>query len=250
MRFYIETKPLYLQTDASGIGLVTALLQTRDGMTCPRDTVPDNTILRLIPFASKSLTSAEQTHSNSKREALGILHGLERLHHYCFVREAYIITDHNPLIAIFKKATLLQRIQCILLRIHQFIRTGWLVTWNRQNIKPTQRTAEQYFQDQLQKHIKADPLGDILKQIEKQPCTIKINSISNGPFINNPTHKHSVPCKESDNSQRNKEENSGQRICENVVSVNRNIDHKSKDSDGSVRKRSGRTIRKPDKLAY
>ena len=35
MKFYDETKPLYLKTDTSGIGLGTALLQTRDGKTCP-----------------------------------------------------------------------------------------------------------------------------------------------------------------------------------------------------------------------
>ena len=50
------------------------------------------------------------------------MHGLERFHHYCFAREVSIITDHKPLVAIFKKdvATLSQQIQCILLRIHQY----------------------------------------------------------------------------------------------------------------------------------
>ena len=78
MKFYNETKPLCLETDVSGIALGTTLLQTRDGMTCQKDTAPYNTILRLITFASKSLTSTEWRFSNFKREALGILHGLER----------------------------------------------------------------------------------------------------------------------------------------------------------------------------
>ena len=53
---------------------------------------------------------------------MDILHGLEKFHHYCFAREVSIITDHKPLLAIFKKdvATLSHRIQCILLRIHQY----------------------------------------------------------------------------------------------------------------------------------
>ena len=59
MKFYDETKPLYLETDASGVGISAALLQTRDEMTHPRDTAPDNTILRPTAFASKRLTSAE-----------------------------------------------------------------------------------------------------------------------------------------------------------------------------------------------
>ena len=59
MKFYDESKPLYLEMDASGIGLGAALLQTRDGTTCPEDIFPDNTTLRPVTFASKSLTSAE-----------------------------------------------------------------------------------------------------------------------------------------------------------------------------------------------
>ena len=50
------------------------------------------------------------------------MHGLERFHYYCFAREVSLITDQKPPVAIFKKdvETLSQRIQCILLRIHQF----------------------------------------------------------------------------------------------------------------------------------
>ena len=77
MKFYDEIKPLYLEMDAPGIGLGATLLQTRDGTTCSEDIPPDNTILRPITFASKSLTSAVQRYSNIEREALGILHGLK-----------------------------------------------------------------------------------------------------------------------------------------------------------------------------
>ena len=57
-----------------------------------------------------------------KREALGILYVHERFSHNFFAREVSVITNHKPLVAILKKdaATLSQRIQCILLRIHQF----------------------------------------------------------------------------------------------------------------------------------
>ena len=78
MKFYNETKPFYIETDASRIGLDATLLQTRDCMTCSKDVAPDNTILRPVASASKSLTSAEQRYSNIKREVLGILHGLKK----------------------------------------------------------------------------------------------------------------------------------------------------------------------------
>ena len=89
--------------DAFRIGLGTALLQTRDGTTCPEDSAPDNMILRPITFASKSLTSVKQRYSNIEREVLGTLHGLRKFHHYCIAREVSIITNHKPLVAISKK---------------------------------------------------------------------------------------------------------------------------------------------------
>ena len=67
MKIYNETKPLYLKTDASGIGLGAALLHTRDGTTCPKDITLDNSTLRPITFANKSLTSAEWRYSNIER---------------------------------------------------------------------------------------------------------------------------------------------------------------------------------------
>ena len=122
MKFYDDNKPLYLKTDISGIGLRTALLQFRDNTTCQTHMVPDNTILCPIAFASKSLMGTEHRYSNIECKALGILHGSEKFHHYCFGREVLIITDHKPLVSIFKKdvATMSQCIQCILLKIHQY----------------------------------------------------------------------------------------------------------------------------------
>ena len=89
MKFYNDTKLLYLETDTSRVGLGVALLQMCEGTTCQKDVVPDNTILCPVAFAS-----------NIEREALGILHGLKKFHHYCFAREVLIITDHKPLVAI------------------------------------------------------------------------------------------------------------------------------------------------------
>ena len=66
---------------------------------------PDNNVLRLIVFVSKSLSVVKRRYSNIEGEAVAILHGLEKSHHYYFAREVNIITKHNPLLAIFKKDT-------------------------------------------------------------------------------------------------------------------------------------------------
>ena len=66
----------------------------------PKNEPPDNTTLQIIQFASMSLTSAETSYSNIGREALGLLHGLQKFHHYCYDHEVSMITDHKPLVAI------------------------------------------------------------------------------------------------------------------------------------------------------
>ena len=61
MKFYDDTRLLYLETDASRVGLGVALLQMHKGTTCQKDTVPNNTILCPIAFASKSVTGTESS---------------------------------------------------------------------------------------------------------------------------------------------------------------------------------------------
>ena len=45
MKFYDVTRSLYLDTDASGIGLGAGLLQVRNGMSYGCDEIPDHAIL-------------------------------------------------------------------------------------------------------------------------------------------------------------------------------------------------------------
>ena len=98
-----ETKPLYSETDASRIGLGAALPQAIVGTGSSSDEAPDNNIVKLITVTSLSLSAVERRYSNIEREVLAILHGLEKFYHCCFAREVSIITEHKPLLAIFKK---------------------------------------------------------------------------------------------------------------------------------------------------
>ena len=112
MKFYNETKPLYLEKGSSGVGLGAGLLQVRNGTIRPRDMAPNNKILRPIAFASKSLSSTEKRYSNIEREAPDIIYGLEKFNCYCSAKEVSISTGHKLLVAIFNKdmATLSQRL--------------------------------------------------------------------------------------------------------------------------------------------
>ena len=75
-----------------------------------------------IVFGSMRQPSAEMWYSNLKSEALGICHGLERFHQYCFTCEVSMITDYKQLVLMFRKdtANLSQRLQRILLYLNQY----------------------------------------------------------------------------------------------------------------------------------
>ena len=54
-------------------------------------------------FCEQSLLNAEQHCDNIEWEVPRILDGLERSHHYCFAKEACVITDQKPLVAIISR---------------------------------------------------------------------------------------------------------------------------------------------------
>ena len=121
MKFNKAATTLYLETDASGIGLGNGLSQVRDSMNCGYDEKSDNAILQLTVFVSNSLSSAEQHYSNVEHGALGVLHGLEKFHHYYFMKEGCDITDQKSLVATLSNdvTTLSQQFQSIMLRIQE-----------------------------------------------------------------------------------------------------------------------------------
>ena len=55
MKFCDETRPLFLETGVSGVGLGAGLLQIRNVINCPQDEKVHNSTLRPIAFAGKSL---------------------------------------------------------------------------------------------------------------------------------------------------------------------------------------------------
>ena len=71
MKYYDETRPLYLETDESRVGVMAGLLQNIDRRNFPWDKAPDKTMLRPVAFAAKayplqsiSIETLPQTISN------------------------------------------------------------------------------------------------------------------------------------------------------------------------------------------
>ena len=75
-----------------------------------------------VVYASRTLTDTERRYSNIERELLGVVFGLERLHHYTFGKPIMVETDHQPLTSIWKKTIAISspRLQRLLLRLAQY----------------------------------------------------------------------------------------------------------------------------------
>ena len=106
LAYFDKDKKHIIQTDASKTGLGAVLLQDD----------------QLMVYASRALTDMECRYSNIERELLGVIFGLERLHHYTFGKPITVETDHQPLTSIWKKiiATSSSRLQRLLLILAQY----------------------------------------------------------------------------------------------------------------------------------
>ena len=63
----VSKKPFNIETNTLALCLGAGLLQVGDGMNCPKDTTPDNTILCSIAFSSKSISKTMIHYSNIER---------------------------------------------------------------------------------------------------------------------------------------------------------------------------------------
>ena len=86
------SKAFYISTDASNIGLGAILFQ-----------YDSNNLERVISYASRSLLPAERNYSATHKEGLGVIWAAtKKFHPYVYGQKFYIITDHKPLVHLFK----------------------------------------------------------------------------------------------------------------------------------------------------
>ena len=89
MAYFDPSKDTELWVDASPVGLAAILCQGN----------------KIVAYASCALSLVEQRYSQTERECLSILYGVEHFHLFLFGKSFTLVTDHRPLTAIFGTQT-------------------------------------------------------------------------------------------------------------------------------------------------
>lgn len=92
------SETFYVTTDASEYAVGAVLSQGR---------LPDD---RPIQYFSKSLTGAQIHYATIHKELLGIILAIEQFRYYLFGRQFVVITDHKPLVALFRQTKIGSRL--------------------------------------------------------------------------------------------------------------------------------------------
>ena len=88
--------PFYLACDASNVGVGAVLLQKHEKKLMP------------VSFASRVLSPTERNYSVTERELLAIVWALKKFRHTILGFPVHVITDHLPVVDLFKKRAFVQ----------------------------------------------------------------------------------------------------------------------------------------------
>ena len=91
MSYFDTTKETFITVDASSVGISAILSQQGSDADTPQ----------VVAYASRVLTPVEQRYSQTEKEALGIVWGIEHFHLYIYGSHLTLITDHKPLEVIY-----------------------------------------------------------------------------------------------------------------------------------------------------
>ena len=89
-------KDFFVACDASDVGLGAVLLQREQNKLMP------------LSFASRVLTPAERNYSVTERELLAVVWAMRKFRHTILGFPVHVITDHLPVVDLFKKQTFVQ----------------------------------------------------------------------------------------------------------------------------------------------
>ena len=95
MGYFDVNRDTFVTVDASPVGISAILTQSDK----------DSNEYTVIAYASRALSDVEKRYSQTEKEALSIIWGVEHFHLFLYGREFTLITDHKPLEVIYGSAT-------------------------------------------------------------------------------------------------------------------------------------------------
>ncbi|XP_052130596.1 uncharacterized protein K02A2.6-like, partial [Frankliniella occidentalis] len=88
--FFKKNAPTYVFADASPVALGALIVQIQDGQP------------KVIRYAGYALSEVEQRYSQTEKEAYALVFACEKFQFYLLGTDFYLVTDHKPLIFMFK----------------------------------------------------------------------------------------------------------------------------------------------------
>ena len=112
MAYFTKSKDTYVTVDASPVGISAILSQKSKGREDEK----------IIAYASRALAEVETRYSQTEKEALAIIWGVEHFHLYLYGHDFVLVTDHKPLEVIYgnKNSKTSARIERWVLRLQPY----------------------------------------------------------------------------------------------------------------------------------
>ena len=112
MAYFTKSKDKYVTVDASPVGISAIRSQKSK----------DREDEKIIAYASRALTEVETRYSQTEKEALAIIWGVEHFHLYLYGHDFILVTDHKPLEVIYgsKNSKTSARIERWVLRLQPY----------------------------------------------------------------------------------------------------------------------------------
>lgn len=148
LQMFDVNKQSTISVDSSKSGMGAVLLQ--DNLPCA--------------YASKALTECQTRYAQIEKELLAICFGLDRFYQFIFGKKVIVETDHQPLLAIFKKPLnkTPARLQRMLMQIQKY-----------DIVLRYRRGSQLYIADALSRaYIKEQIIDNFDKELQAQVCLI------------------------------------------------------------------------------